>query len=176
MTLSKKILIIAGPNGAGKTTFATEFLPNEGDCPTFINADLIAAGLNPFQPELSAFRAGRLMLEMIDDYVSRGDSFAFEVTLSGRGFARMIPQWQQLGYWVQLYFLQLPTADMAVDRVGHRVREGGHHVAEEEIRRRFDSGLRNFQLIYRDLVDQWALYDATKTPPQLIDDGSKHDA
>ena len=74
MTLSKKILIIAGPNGAGKTTFATEFLPNEGDCPTFINADLIAAGLNPFQPELSAFRAGRLMLEMIDDYVSRADA------------------------------------------------------------------------------------------------------
>ena len=90
MSLSKKILIIAGPNGAGKTTFATEFLPNEADCPTFINADLIAAGLNPFQPELSAFRAGRLMLEMIDDYVSRGESFSFEITLSGRGFARMI--------------------------------------------------------------------------------------
>ena len=72
MTPSKKILIIAGPNGAGKTTFATEFLPNEADCPTFINADLIAAGLNPFQPQLSAVRAGRLMLEMIDDYVSRG--------------------------------------------------------------------------------------------------------
>ena len=131
MTPSKKILIIAGPNGAGKTTFATEFLPNEADCPTFINADLIAAGLNPFQPEMSAFRAGRLMLEMIDDYVSRGESFSFEVTLSGRGFARMIPMWQEQGYWVKLYFLRLPSADMAVERVGHRVRRGGHHVPED---------------------------------------------
>ena len=174
MTPSKKILIVAGPNGAGKTTFATEFLLNEADCPTFINADLIAAGLNPFQPELSAFRAGRLMLEMIDDYVSRGESFSFEITLSGRSFARLIPLWQEQGYWVKLYFLRLPSAAMAVDRVGHRVRRGGHHVPEEEIRRRFDSGLRNFQLIYKGLVDEWDLYDATYTPPLLIDHGRKH--
>ncbi len=165
MTPSKKILIVAGPNGAGKTTFATEFLLNEADCPTFINADLIAAGLNPFQPELSAFRAGRLMLEMIDDYVSRGESFAFEVTLSGRASARLIPQWQQQGYWVQLHFLRLASADMAVERVRQRVGRGGHNVVEEEIRRRFDSGWRNFQLIYKGLVDEWALYDATQSPP-----------
>ena len=165
MTPSKKILIIAGPNGAGKTTFATEFLPHEADCPTFINADLIAAGLNPFQPGLSAVRAGRLMLEMINDYVTRGESFAFEVTLSGSAFARWIPQWQQQGYWVQLHFLRLPSADMAVDRVRHRVRRGGHHIPEEEIRRRFDSGWRNFQLVYKGLVDEWALYDATQSPP-----------
>ena len=173
MTPSKKILIIAGPNGAGKTTFATEFLPNEADCPTFINADLIAAGLNPFQPEISAFRAGRLMLGMIDDYVRREESFSFEVTLSGRGFARMIPMWQEQGYWVKLYFLRLPSADMAVERVGHRVRRGGHHVPEEEIRRRFDSGWRNFQILYGDLVDEWALYDATRNPPVLIERGGR---
>ncbi len=175
MTPSKKILIIAGPNGAGKTTFANEFLLNEADCPTFINADLIAAGLNPFQPELSAVRAGRLMLEMIDDYVRQGESFAFEITLSGRGFARMIPQWQQQGYWVKLHFLRLPSADVAVDRVAHRVRRGGHHVPEEEIRRRFDSGLRNFELIYKDLVDEWALHDATKFPPILLEEGRRAD-
>ena len=104
MPASKRILIIAGPNGAGKTTFATEFLPNEAGCPTFINADLIAAGLNPFQPERSAVRAGRMMLTMIDDYVRRGESFAFETTLSGRGFPRMIPQWQAQGYQILLYF------------------------------------------------------------------------
>ena len=85
MTASKKILIIAGPNGAGKTSFATEFLPNEASCPNFINADLIAAGLNPFRPEEAAIRSGRLMLEMIHEYVREGQNFAFETTLSGRG-------------------------------------------------------------------------------------------
>ena len=175
MTPTKRILIIAGPNGAGKSTFANEFLLNEADCPDFINADLIAAGLNPFQPELSVVQAGRLMLEMIDDYVRRGESFVFEVTLSGRGFARMIPQWQQQGYWVKLHFLRLPSADVAVDRVAHRVRRGGHHVPEEEIRRRFDSGLRNFELIYKDLVDEWTLYDATTTPATPIEYGGRRE-
>jgi len=80
----KRIIILAGPNGAGKTTFAREFLPDEADCPTFVNADLIAAGLSPFNPEVVAMRAGRLMLELIDEHVSRGDSFAFETTLAGR--------------------------------------------------------------------------------------------
>ena len=94
----RRIIIIAGPNGAGKTTFATEYLPNEANTPTFINADLIARGLDPFQPERAAFRAGRMMLEMIDACVRRGESFAFETTLSGRGYARMIPKWQEQGY------------------------------------------------------------------------------
>ena len=99
MPASKKIIIIAGPNGAGKTTFAMEFLPNEADTLTFINADLIAAGLNPLQPESEAMRAGRLMLSMIDDRLRREESFAFETTLSGRGYARMIPKWREQGYW-----------------------------------------------------------------------------
>ena len=98
MKASKKILIIAGPNGAGKTSFATEFLPNEANCPNFINADLIVAGLNPFRSEEVAIRSGRLMLEMIHDYVRKGQSFAFETTLSGRGYIRLIPQWQEQGY------------------------------------------------------------------------------
>ena len=101
MTPNQTILIIAGPNGAGKTTFAREFLLNEANCPTFVNADLIAAGLNPLQPEQEAMAAGRMMLNMIDDYVSRGRSFAFETTLSGRGYARMIPRWQEQGYRVR---------------------------------------------------------------------------
>ncbi len=166
----KRILIIAGPNGAGKTTFATEFLLNEAGCPTFINADMIASGLNPFQPERSAIRAGRLMLEMIDSYISRGESFAFEITLSGRGFARLIPRWRELGYWVQLYFLRLPSADMAVARVRNRVREGGHDVPEEAIRRRFEAGWRNFETVYRHVVDQWAVYDcAGDAPVQILE-------
>ena len=171
MTLSKKIRLIAGPNGAGKTTFATEFLLNEADCPTFVNADMIAAGLNPFEPERSAVQAGRLMLSMIDDYVSRGESFAFETTLSGRGYARQIPNWQERGYWVQLYFLRLPKPDMAVARVRNRVQEGGHHVPEDVVRRRFDAGWRNFNEIYRDMVDEWALYDASGRYPAVTEEG-----
>lgn len=94
MSKPKKIVIIAGPNGTGKTTFAREFLPCEADCPVFVNADLIAAGLSPFQPEAAAFRAGRVMLEEISSHVAAGRSLAFETTLSGLTYARMIPKWQ----------------------------------------------------------------------------------
>ena len=172
MTPDKTILIIAGPNGAGKTTFAREFLLNEANCPTFVNADLIAAGLNPLQPEQEAMAAGRMMLNMIDDYVSQGRSFAFETTLSGRGYARMIPRWQEQGYRVRLYFLTLPGSDFAVNRVRQRVAEGGHHVPEEVIRRRFDAGRRNFDTIYRELVDEWSLYDCSGDVPIRLAHGS----
>jgi predicted ABC-type ATPase len=96
----KKIVIIAGPNGAGKTTFAREFLPYEGDCPIFVNADLIAAGIAPFQPETVAFRAGRLMLQEIAHHAAEGSSFAFETTLSGKTYAPMIGRWRADGYLV----------------------------------------------------------------------------
>jgi hypothetical protein len=105
---SRRILIVAGPNGAGKTTFACEYLPQEAGCPIFINADLIAEGLSPFAPELVAIRSGRLMLQMIRDHATRGDSFAFETTLAGRNYARAIPRWQGDGYSVTLFFLSLP--------------------------------------------------------------------
>ena len=114
--IEKKIVIIAGPNGAGKTTFACEFLPNEAGCPVFINADLIAAGLSPFQPELAALKAGRLMLKEIWEYSQRGANFAFETTLSGRMYMRMISGWQAQGYHVKLFFLNLPSAEMAIMR------------------------------------------------------------
>lgn len=135
-----RIIIIAGPNGAGKTTFAREFLPQEASCPVFVNADLLAAGLSPFQPEAAAIQAGRLMLQLLAQHVSKRESFAFETTLSGRGYARQIPQWRKLGYSVELYFLSLPDADFAVNRVAERVRQGGHHIPEATIRRRFESG------------------------------------
>jgi predicted ABC-type ATPase len=106
----KKIVIIAGPNGAGKTTFAREFLPREADCPDFINVDLIAAGLSPFDPNRAALRAGRLMLQEIHRRAGAGESFAFETTLSGRNYARLIPRWRKAGYHVKLIFLSLPTA------------------------------------------------------------------
>lgn len=165
----KKIVIIAGPNGAGKTTFAREFLPNEAGCPIFVNADLIAAGLSPFQPELAAVKAGRLMLKEIEEYFRQRVSFAFETTLAGKTYARMIPCWQAEGYHVKLYFLALPSAEMAIARVAERVRQGGHNVPEQVIQRRFSAGRANFDTLYRELVDSWALYDNAGDEPQLMD-------
>lgn len=167
---SKRVLIIAGPNGAGKTTFAREFLPNEADCPVFVNADLIAAGLSPFAPERAAMAAGRLMLVQIRHHAQRGYSFAFETTLAGRGYARLIPRWQAAGYRVVLVFLQLPTVDMAIRRVAARVRQGGHAIPEDVIRRRFNAGRRNFRDLYAAIVDTWYLYDNSDQSPVLLEE------
>jgi predicted ABC-type ATPase len=169
----KRILIIAGPNGAGKTTFAKEYLPNEAGCPIFVNADLIAEGLSPFQPDIVAIRAGRLMLSQINEHVRKGESFAFETTLSGRVYAQRVPRWQRQGYQVKLFFLRLPIPEMAITRVKQRVREGGHDVPEAVIRRRFHSGWRNFENIYRDLVDEWVLYDNSGVQPLLLAEESQ---
>ena len=117
-----RILILAGPNGAGKTTFARTFLSAEAQCPRFINADLIAAGLSPFDPDAAAVRAGRLMLEEIAAAVQRRASFALETTLSSQSYLRQIPAWQELGYAVSLYFIRLPAADYSVLRVAERVK------------------------------------------------------
>jgi predicted ABC-type ATPase len=167
----KRVVIIAGPNGAGKTSFAREFLPNEANCPMFVNADLIAAGLSPFAPDLVALKAGRLMLEAISEHATKGDSFAFETTLSGLSYARMIPLWRQAGYVVKLIFLSLPDADMALALVAARVAQGGHDVLATVVRRRFSAGIRNFHHRYKSLVDDWQLYDNAVSPPALIDEG-----
>lgn len=168
----KKILIIAGPNGAGKTTFANEFLPNEAECPTFINADLIAAGLSPFEPEQAAFRAGRVMLKEIHQHAARGECFAFETTLSGRGYARLIPQWQADGYQIKLFFLSLKRAELAISRVAQRVALGGHNIPEPVIRRRFTAGVENFKNLYKPLVDEWVLYENSGSSPVVLDEGA----
>ena len=167
----KKIVIIAGPNGAGKTTFAAEFLPREAGCPDFINADLIARGLSPFDPDKAALQAGRILLQQIARKVSRGESFAFETTLSGRNYAQHIPHWRRAGYHVKLIFLSLPSADLAVARVAARVAQGGHRVPENVIRRRFDAGYRNYHQLYRSLVSSWALYDNSAATPVLVGSG-----
>ena len=169
----KKVIIIAGPNGAGKTTFAVDFLPSEADCPVFVNADLIAAGLSPFRADWAAVRAARLMLEEIHGHVHKGNSFAFETTLSGRGYARWIPRWRAEGYRVKLFFLRLRTVEMAIQRVAQRVLEGGHDLPEPVIRRRFHAGWDNFRQVYRGLVDQWALYDNSGKQPKLLEEWSR---
>ena len=167
-----RIIIIAGPNGAGKTTFAREFLTHEADCREFINADLIASGLSPFAPERSSVQAGKIMLQLLADRVAARESFAFETTLSGRAYARHIKEWRKAGYVVDLIFLRLPTADWAVARVKARVTQGGHHIPEAVIRRRFDLGLGNFFEVYSKLASSWWLYDNSETPPRLIAKGS----
>jgi predicted ABC-type ATPase len=171
--MDKRILILAGPNGAGKTTFAREFLVREVSCPAFLNADLIAAGLSPFDPARAALRAGRLMLELIAEHVARGESFAFETTLAGRNFARAIDQWRSVGYRVSLIFLALPSAELAIERVAERVRQGGHSVPDEVVRRRFRRGRDHFEALYKPLVDAWMLYDNAGEAPILIASGDK---
>lgn len=172
MELNKaRIIIVSGPNGAGKTTFAEEFLPNEAGCPVFVNADLIAAGISPFDPERAAFKAGRLMLEEIHAHARRKVSFAFETTLSGRCYARMIPDWQARGFTVKLFFLRLTSPELAIARVRQRVRAGGHNVPESTIRRRFLAGLKNFETLYKPIVNEWILYDNSGPRPLIIAKG-----
>ena len=171
MPKKQRIIIIAGPNGAGKTTFARDYLLKEAHCPDFINVDLIAAGLSPFDPNRAAIQAGRLMLSEIQRRVRKRESFAFETTLSGHGYARMIPEWRRAGYKVKLIFLSLPTPKMAIARVATRVVQGGHNVSGDVVRRRFDAGLSNFQEVYIHLVDQWEWYDNSGNAPQLISAG-----
>jgi predicted ABC-type ATPase len=169
---SKKVVIIAGPNGAGKTTFAREFLPAEAALPVFINADLIAAGLSPFNPAAEAIRAGRMMLEEIDRQAAAGRSFAFETTLAGHTYLRRIDAWRAAGFVVELIFLSLSSPEDAIARVATRVRQGGHDVAPDVIRRRFATGLRNFQQVYRHRVDDWQWFDNSGPIPGLLEEGS----
>lgn len=162
------VYVIAGPNGAGKTTFASEFLPDFVHCREFLNADLIAAGLSPFAPETQNVRAGRLLLERIRQLEHERADFGFETTLSGRSYVKLLGEMKANGYRVVLFFLWLPNADMAVARVQNRVKQGGHNVPEDDIRRRYTAGVRNLFRLYRPICDGWWLYDASRLPPKLI--------
>ncbi|MFV2061084.1 MAG: zeta toxin family protein [Gammaproteobacteria bacterium] len=169
MDSTKRIIIIAGPNGAGKTTFANEFLPNEANCLHFINADLIAAGLSPFEPETVAVKAGKIMLQAMEEYIAKNESFVFETTLAAKNYARKIPVWQSKGYQVSLIFLRLRDVVMAIQRVSERVKQGGHNITEEVIIRRYKNGWSNFQNIYVPLVNDWVIYDNSSDQPVLVE-------
>jgi predicted ABC-type ATPase len=165
---SPTVYVIAGPNGAGKTTFSSEFLPEFVNCREFLNADLIAAGLSPFAPETQNLRAGRLLLTRINELTKASRDFGFETTLAGRGYMSKLNEMKDHGYRIVLFFLWLPSADLAVARVKNRVRQGGHNVPEPVIRRRFESGIRNLFELYRSRVDAWWLYDASQLPPTIV--------
>jgi len=164
----KKVIIIAGPNGAGKTTFARNFLPKEAQTYQFINADLIATGLSPFNPDLAAFKAGRIMLSEIEAVSLSGHNFAFETTLSGVHYLTQIKRWQNLGYTVKLWFIKLSTSELAIERVKSRVKQGGHDIPHATILRRFTSGLKNLEK-FKLIVDSWVIFDCDVDIPKLID-------
>lgn len=162
-------VVIAGPNGAGKTTFARRYLPEGADVVHFVNADLIAAGLSPLDPRLAAARAGRLVLQEIDRLVVGRVDFAFEMILSGLGYARRIRAWKGVGYRVEMVYLKLRSNRLALRRIAARVREGGHDVPRSDVIRRFGRGWVNFERVYRPLADAWAVYDNSGQEAQLLE-------
>jgi predicted ABC-type ATPase len=162
------IYIIAGPNGAGKTTFAREFLTDFGFCEHFINADQIAQKIAPGAPEGVSRRAGRIMLQEIDRLARENQTFAFETTLSGKSLVPFLRRWKESGYLVHLFFLWLPSVEMALERVANRVRMGGHHVPEEDVRRRYERGLHNLVGVYRPLVHSAIVFDNSSSPPHAV--------
>ena len=164
-----RIIVIAGPNGAGKSTFAAEFLRREAGNPPFVNGDDIAANLSPEDPAAAAQQAGRIALRQMDAYVAIGMDFAVETTLSGRAYATRIRRWQARGYRVAIIYLRLPSAGYAVERVAQRVKEGGHDIPEAVVRRRFVRGWANFRGLYRQVADEWQVYDSSVHPPVLIE-------
>jgi predicted ABC-type ATPase len=165
---NKNVYIIAGPNGSGKTTFAREFLPDFANCPNFVNADLIAQGLAPFEPSRAAIKAGRLVLQQIDDYANRGADFAFETTLSGKSYAKLLRVLRAKGYATHLFFLWIPSPELAIARIKDRVAEGGHNVPAEDVRRRFYRGVNNFFKLYQPLLNSWMLFNNSGSKPLLI--------
>jgi len=171
------IIIVAGPNGAGKTTAAADILVGALAVHEFVNADIIAKGLSSFQPESVAFDAGRMMLQRLHHLTAQRANVAFETTLASRTFASWIKTLTPNGYEFRLVFIWLPSADMAVERVRKRVLEGGHHVPEDVIRRRYEAGLRNFFRIYRPLAASWQFYDnSIHGGRRLIASGALHQA
>jgi predicted ABC-type ATPase len=165
---SKNVYIIAGANGSGKTTFAKTFLPEYAQCPNFINADLIAQGLAPFNQRSAALKAGKLVLFQIDEFSHRGIDFAFETTLSGKAYAALLKILKNKGYKINLFFLWIPNPEMAIGRIKDRVKDGGHYVPDVDVRRRFNRGVDNFFKIYEPILDSWMLFDNSRQEPVLI--------
>lgn len=155
----KTLYLLAGCNGAGKTTAAFTLLPGLLNCREFVNADEIARGLSPFQPETVSIQAGRLMLSRLHELRTAGETFALETPLATRHYLRFIEEAREQGYLVRLFFFWLNSADLAVERVASRVREGGHNIPEHVIRRRYESGLTHFFHAYRHVVDSWSFVD-----------------
>ena len=167
------VVVIGGPNGAGKTTCAFHLLPRSLQIRHYVNADLIAKGLSPFDPTLTEFDAARLMLKRIRELSDGSDSFAFETTLASRTFARFLQGCSSKGLRICIVFLALESPEIAISRVQLRVQRGGHDVPEAVIRRRFARGLANFFQIYQPIADTWVLADNTGAAPKVLATGGR---
>jgi predicted ABC-type ATPase len=164
----KRLFIIAGCNGAGKTTASFRMLPELLDCKEFVNADEIARGLSPFQPEKVAFEAGRIMLGRIDELIEKGEDFAFETTLATKSYLSFIKKAKQNGYFVSLVFFWLKSPELAIERVKKRVSEGGHHIPEDVVRRRYQRGIENLFKLFFNEVDYLLIFDNSNPNPDLV--------
>ena len=165
------LFIISGCNGAGKTTASFTILPELLHVKEFVNADEIARGLSPFQPETVSIEAGKIMLRRIQELLLHRYDFAFETTLSTRSFVGLIKQAKDLGYSINLIYYWLDSTDLAIERVKTRVSEGGHNIPTDTIIRRYFAGLKNFINFYKDKVNYWMLIDNSETAPELIAEG-----
>lgn len=168
MTMTPTCWIIAGPNGAGKTTFALDYLPSVAQCQTFINADLIAAGLSPLNPEREQLVASRLYLAEIDRCERARQDFAFETTLSGRGYLRLVDRLMQSGWRIEMSYLALPNVRLSHDRVTERVTHGGHSIPAQAIERRFARSLHNLFELYAPRVSLTRCYLNSLDDPVLV--------
>jgi len=168
---SPRCIIIAGPNGAGKTTFAREFLLRETGVIHFVNADLIADGLSPLRPELAARQAGRLVLTELIRLAKAREDFAFESTLSGRTYLRLLTGWKAAGYQITIVFLTLTSPQLALQRIASRVRQGGHDIPRADVLRRFQRSWDNYHTLYRPLAYTWSVYDNSGNAPTLLEEG-----
>jgi predicted ABC-type ATPase len=162
------LYIISGCNGAGKTTASKTILPEILNCREFVNADEIARGLSPYNPEGVAFKAGRIMLERLDELLAEKVDFAFETTLATRSYVSFVKQAQENGYTVVLLYLWLKDAELAKNRVKTRVEKGGHNIPEEVVERRYRLGLQNLFNLYLPIVDEWLLYDNSNSEKKQI--------
>ena len=165
------LYVIAGCNGAGKTTASFTVLPEMLNCREFVNADEIAAGISPFNPEGVAIQAGRLMIDRIIQLLKDGETFAFETTLATRSYVKLIQQAKKRGYFVTLLFFSLSTSEQAQRRVAQRVSMGGHNIPSDVIVRRYEAGLQNLFQLYMPICDYWTLYDNSNCPAIRIASG-----
>ncbi|KAA9339997.1 zeta toxin family protein [Adhaeribacter soli] len=166
--MEKNLYIIAGCNGAGKTTASFTILPEILNCKEFVNADEIAKGLSPFQPETVSFEAGRIMLHRINKLLDNNVNFAFETTLATKSYKHKVLQAQQQGYTVTLLFFWLQNVDLAIERVRTRVLEGGHNIETHVIKRRYLNGIKNLFEIYIAIADEVMIFDNSEGKPDLI--------
>ncbi len=173
--MSKRLYIISGCNGAGKTTASYTVLPEILNCKEFVNADEIARGLSPFNPESVAIKSGRLMLQRIKELLSADKTFSIETTLSTRSYINLVRKAHARGYEVRLLFFWLKTPELAIQRVAERVHNGGHNIPEDVIKRRYVLGIKNLFNIFIHEVDYWAIYDNSDTPRKIVAYGEKDD-